>query len=499
MRMKLLCSSLSITVAGSLLLCIAGCEDETARQRDEAQVKLTQLRGDLRQAIAKGGDTPEAYQASLNKIVTALDGVGNGESGQQAAKGLLAAEALREIAAAHSAAAADIELAHASELSVADAQVDAALRLHSLANGFGSFDVNQMRDALQTQVQAAQQAAAALREQIAALEGPINQHTSQNQTQGQQIEQMRIQVGNLLKQAQDAGYADGLDTYLEAKQLDRQADKIEYEVSHREIDLDHDLSPQHRMALAQLAQVEAMIQALEAAQSEIEGFAATASGDAKTSRAKIDQLAGQVNQTLSAIKTESDGPLAAAYEGALSALQRAGANAAKAASAGGPGANAAKMMNAGIQEATARTHLSAARGLADRTAVLLKIKQAGGALPMNGIDAQINEIYAALQKHTAEAKAALDEASQTLEGAAGGSSEVEAFRANLTALSNALSGKAGGEPSSAEPGSTPPTPPPPADEEPTTPETGDAPATEPAGPDAPTPPAEAPEGASKSM
>jgi hypothetical protein len=346
------------------------------------------------------------------------------------------------MAAAHAAAAARIEAEHSAELNVADAQVDAALRLHALAAGRIAGDVNQMRDAIEQQIAASQQAAAGLREQIAALEAPITQHTSQNQDQNQQIEQMRIQVGELLKQAQDKGYADGLDSYLEAMQLRREADKIEYEVSQREIDLDHELSPQHRMAQAQLAQVEGMIQALEAARAQIDAFATAATDDSKATRAKIEQLSSQINGTLGQIKTQADGGLAAAYESAVTALDRASTSAAKAASGGGPAANTGKMLGASVQESAARTHLAAARGLADRLAVLQKIKNSGGALPASSVDAQVTELQAAITRHRDAAKAALESASQALEGVSGGSGEVEAFRVNLASMTNTLSGKA---------------------------------------------------------
>jgi hypothetical protein len=249
------------------------------------------------------------------------------------------------------------------------------------------------------------------------------------------------------------------------------------------------------MAQTQLAQVEGMIEALQAAQSQVEAFSTASSGDAQASRAKIEQLLGQVNQTLSQIKTEADGPLATAYEGALTALNRAASNTAKAGSGGGPNANAAKMLNASIQEATARTHLSAARGIADRKAVMLKIKQAGGALPMNGLDAQIAELDSAGQKHIADAKAALDEARATLEGVTGGSSEVEAFRANLASLTNALSGNPA---ESTPPESAPPPATPPAGaaapDAATSPEPGDTAPTEPATAETQPKPADAPGG-----
>jgi hypothetical protein len=476
--MKPLCSAISITLVGGLILGAAGCEDPDARQRDQAQARLTQLRNDLRQALAKGGDTPEAYQSSLNQIVSALDAMGGGETGQQAAKALLAAEALREIAGAHAAAAMDIEVAHLADLAVADAQVDAALRLHALASGRGSFDVNQLRASIQSQVEGAQQTAAVLREQIAALEGPINERTSKNQVDSQQIEQLRVQVGNLLRDAQERGYADGLDLYLEAKQLNRQADKIEYDVSHREIDLDHDLAPQHRMAVRQLEQVEAMIQALEAAGAQIETYSTATAADSQASRAKIEELAGQINATLAKVKSESDGALASAYEASLAALERAAASAARAGGGAGPAANSAKIVSAGVHEAVARTHLAAARGLTDRLTLLMKIKQAGGVIPVAGLDSQISDLYSAIEKHTTDAKTSLESATQALDGVSGGSAEVEAFRANLLSLSNTLSGaSAPGESSANAPGDVPSEPAPEPSPAP------DAPAAPPSSPD----------------
>ena len=74
---------------------VGGCEDSAAKARDEVQVKLADIRTDLQQAMSSGAETPEAYQQSLNGIVTRLASLNDGEPGQQAAKSLLAADALR--------------------------------------------------------------------------------------------------------------------------------------------------------------------------------------------------------------------------------------------------------------------------------------------------------------------------------------------------------------------------------------------------------------------
>ena len=430
-------TSILITLSGMLILSAGGCEDSAAKQRDQVQAQLVQIRSDLQKTYATGG---ESYEADLNKIVSQLSSVSGGEPGQQAAKSLLAANTLREVAMLKIAAASDIEAQHRASLGAVNARIDAAMRIQSLATGLESIDAAKRRSELQSELQQAMDGVNAAQAKISELESPINERTSQNTTQKAEIEQLRVQVGDLLKQAQSMGYSAGFETYKQATQVGRQADKIEYEVSNREIDLEHELNPQHKAAQSQKAQLEGLAQAIESAQTELDAFATAASGDAQTSHAKVAELGKKVTEDLNAIKAKADSDLKTAYDDGLAALQKAAASA-LAASTGGPEASAGRTLACSISESMVRLHLMAAHGLSDRIATLQRIKASNGAIAFNGVDSQIKELSDAREQHLAAAKTSLDEASHAADSIAGESGEVLALRKNLQALSAALSGK----------------------------------------------------------
>lgn len=448
-----------LTLGSALILTATGCEDSASKQRDEVRVQLAQIRSELQKTIATGGD---AYDQSLNQIVTRLGSISGGEPGQQSAKSLLAADALREIAAIHMNAAAAIEGQQRADIGVVNARIDAALRLQSLASGLDTLDGAKRRGELQADLQKARDGVTALQARITELESPINDRNAQNTQQKQEIERLRMQVGDLLKQAQDRGYSAGLATFKEASDLGRQADKIELEVSNREIDLEHDLNPQHKMAQTQKAQLEALAQSITNAESELSAFSKAASGDAQTSRARAAEISREISDSLAAIKTRADGPLKTAYEQALAALSKAATNARTAATGGDP--NSSKMISAAINDAIARVHLSAAMGIADRQATLERIKLSNGAIAMDGVDGEIKDLQTAHQEQIGAAKAALEEAKNIAAGLSGGNQAVIDFQAGIDATIAAVSGTAApsqppADPPAApqpEPGDTPP-------------------------------------------
>ncbi|HVP73613.1 MAG TPA: hypothetical protein VMS30_07735 [Phycisphaerales bacterium] len=430
-------SMVVITLSGMLILSAGGCEDSAAKQRDQVQAQLAQIRTDLQKTLATGG---ESYEADLNKIVSQLSSLSGGEPGQQTAKSMLAANTLREVATVKMAAASDIEAQHRAALGAVNARIDAAMRIQSLAQGLESIDAAKRRGELQADLQQAMDGVTAAQAKMTELESPINERTSQNTAQKAEMEQLRVQVGDLLKQAQTMGYSAGFETYKQATQVGRQADRIEYEVSNREIDLEHELNPQHKAAQSQKAQLESLAQAIESAQAELDAFAAAASGDAQASHAKVAEFSKKISDDMSSIKATADGDLKTAYDDGRAALEKAAASA-LAASTGGSDASAGRTLACAVSESMVRLHLLAAHGLSDRVASLQRIKASNGAIAFNGADAQIKELSDARQQHLSAATTSLDEAKQAADSIAGDSSEIQALRTNLQALSAAVSGK----------------------------------------------------------
>lgn len=418
----------------------SGCEDSAARQREDVQAKLTAASRKLQQAMAGSGigGLDDKTVASLNGIVSELGAVTGGEPGQQVAKSLLSATALRELAGMNQNEADRIEADCRSQRSVLQTKIDTALRLDAAATGIESFDSKASREALAHELELAKAKVNELSQKIAQLDGPIAEQTNQNATNTKEVEKLRLEVGELMRKAQEQGNVDGFDTYKHAKEVERQAAKIDYDVQRRQIDLQYTLTPEHEMASAQAAQLQAMAKAIEAAQAGLDAFAKAAHDDAAASRTKVQALTGEISETLAKIGGESSGPLKTAYDNAQAALEKAAAQAQSA-----KGDESSKLVLARIREAQGRLFWSQAMGLADQTAVLERLVNGGTTFDASKFADQLKAAGAAHDAALEQAKTSYASAQEALATvpARGDQTDLDQLKQNLEAASDVLSGK----------------------------------------------------------
>src|SRR4029453_17833505 len=128
---------IGILVLAGALGAAVGCEDSAARQRQQVQKSVADLSRELKLAIAGGtsfadADTVMAQQQKINGIITRLSQISGGEQGQQAAKAVLSATALRELANMKLVSAEQLEAQHRASRIDLQGKIDAMMKLDGI-------------------------------------------------------------------------------------------------------------------------------------------------------------------------------------------------------------------------------------------------------------------------------------------------------------------------------------------------------------------------------
>ncbi len=365
-----------LTIASASLIAFAslgGCEDADAKQRDTVQAQIHQANLKMQKAFATAGDDVAAAKA-FNGVVGDLAQVTGGEPGQQAAKSTLAATALREIALIKLGDAEEIESSQAQARLVLDTQLDAVHRMTQMAQAVGSVDAAAQRQRLKADLASTKEQVAQLRTKIDQMDGPISEQSAVNANAKKEVDALRAKVTDLRRQAQQLGHADGFPTYEQAIATGRQADKIEYGISHREIELDYALTPELVMTDTYARQLDEMIKAIESTIADLETFAAAAAAQVATTQGQIKEVTTSITASLGQLEAQSKGDLATAYDEAQAALDKA---ASQIRQVKGGDAQYAKLTAAQIQVTIGRLNWSKARGLISQKSLLENVKAAG--------------------------------------------------------------------------------------------------------------------------
>jgi hypothetical protein len=422
---------------------LTGCEDSAAKQRDAVQASLNKINREMQVAMASAGASAEAEAGvnRLNGIITQLQGVSGGEAGQQASKALLAATAYRELADIHATKIDAVEAHHRDIREAVRSKLDAALRMNAVSSGLLKIDGQADRDALQRELQATKTSANELSQKFMQLGEPIAKQTSQNEAQLKEVERLRVEVGNLLRRAQELGHADGFDTYKQAASIGRQADEIELTVAQSEIELDYQLNPDHKSVATQVNQLQGMIEAIEKAETFLNEFATASAADVDVTRSEIDRLAGEIDAGLETISRERGERLEPEYSGAIAALDKAVSQADAAAKAD---THTAKLVGVRARAALGNLYATQVRALADHKSTLEQLVNGVKELGLEDKYAkQLGETSVAYDEAVLKAKEQYGLATEQLANvqSRGDQESIARYQQNLEGVVAALEGK----------------------------------------------------------
>lgn len=456
MRLPIRFAAAALCGAACLIL-VPGCEDSAAKERDNVQATLSKIGTDLQSALAGvSGDEAgvKQAQAKLGEVVNRLSAVNGGGDGQQAAKSLMAATALQQLACLQAAEADAMESDHANQRLEIGTQIDNLLSLQALASGVESAsDTSHASASLKKELDDAEKRAQDLASQLAKLQSDIAERDEPNAAGAEQVNKLRQQVAELRRKAQEMGVSDGFETFRRAIDTSRQADKIDNEVGHRQAELEYSLRPEHKYAGTQASQVQEMIKSIQGTQGTLQAMHQALTGDVSATKQKIDSLTQEVVTGLGKIDGDNAGPLSAAYDGALASLDKAASQARNAASKSqGDDSQGAKLMTARILEQQGRLHAQRAHAASSQASLL-------GAL------AQVDPKFADQAKAASAASdASIQKAKEAYTGAQelasqiqlrGNPAATDAFNQGLQTAIASLSGKEAAAPVSSTPTAAP--------------------------------------------
>ncbi|MHC4080341.1 MAG: coiled-coil domain-containing protein [Planctomycetota bacterium] len=425
-----------------------GCEDSQARRRAEVQEIINTAAAELSEATAIRVDPARQSQVrqQLNRLITNLADTADGEPGQRAAASRLAGNAHRTLASIDLLQAERLEADHRARRWVVDGMIDAALELDTLALAQEEVDTSTQQEALAADGDAASDELGGYGQQLATLDGPITDLKRQNRDDRAQAERLREEASRLRREAADMGPAEGYSTFEHSLHLDRQADRIEYEISQRELELRFILEPEQGVAQSRVEQAQHRLDTADSARESLEDAAQAISDEARETRGEVAELSEQIEAALSEIEQSSTGTLAGLYDRAGSNLERAASKAKSAATmARGEGTDAARVEAAQYYQQLGDMYWSKARGLEQDIALGRRLSSHADALGgVAGGATSLTELRQAHEEATGKAIAAYANAQEVLEQVSGRTarSRLEALKANVSLLQAAASGQA---------------------------------------------------------
>jgi predicted nucleic acid-binding Zn-ribbon protein len=438
-----------LATAGFSSWLMSGCENEAAQHRAELQAVISNASQDLRLLDQAHGALPgedgSPSTSQLSAIVSELAKVGaDAEPGQQAAAALLTSAARREIGEINTSTIEQLDLQMRRDRQVARGLVDAVLRLNTIASSFEALSTEPERQALAAQKQEAEQQLQTLSQQIAELDEPIHELTGQNEADSSQVESLRTQAGQLLRQWSEQGSADGFDEYEQAVNLQRQADGLTVQIARRQADLDFELKPEQHLVQQQINELQSLIESSESSRRDLDNYVIETSAQGQATRQAIDMLTGRLTSTLNGINSAFETKVTPAYEEAATQFEQAAAAAEKAArQARGDEAASARLAQFRAQQSLGRVHWTVARTMQDQAALLDRVVEAPHAFGDVGALRTQRDAASTMAKDSAEKALAAFSSALELGGQIGGSSaaDLEKTRADLTSLVASLSGQ----------------------------------------------------------
>ncbi|MEE9129767.1 MAG: hypothetical protein V3T84_07085 [Phycisphaerales bacterium] len=435
-------------VVGALLS--SGCEDSAAARRAEVQANLAQIRQDLWEPTAIALDpTPQertAAEAKLNKLLTMLADTDGAAPGQQAAASLLASNVHRKIAAMTLAEVARLEAEQRRRRDVLLGLIDAAAELNAVAGSLETIDTKDQHQHLAASRQNAHARLASYGEEMAAADAPIAALTNANRADQTEIDDLRAQANQFMRQANEQGPAAGYGAYEQSVQLDRDADHIQFDVSQRDLELEFALRPTRDLAQTRAGYTQSLIGAIDESSAAIDGLLQTFDDEARATRKTIAQLRDVIVAELGELNQARTDELADAYERAAKQLGAAANKADDAARLGqGESVQAARIEAVRAELELGHMHWSAAQAWQDHAVLLERVQESSGALgSASMVSAQVTAARTAQADARDNAKNAYTSAQGQLSRVTGRGAgpQLEALKQDVQTAISALSGDA---------------------------------------------------------
>ena len=263
---------------------LTGCLDQSAQERADAQETIHKANTDFLKASVgapvPGTEEFDTKKQTLDALAGRLSGVRGGNDGQQGTKSILLSNTMMELAS--------MEMAHAEKYERENALISAqvigiiqgGMTLSGMLESRQAIDLQTSRSQLSQDKETAETQLGILNEQLDELSGPIADREGQNTRDTEEVIALRKSSDELFRNARERGYASGFNSFEEAIQARRAADRIEYEIAQREIVLDLNLKVEQGYLNLNTIQVNKAIEAISNAQAAIDIHEQTGTAEA---------------------------------------------------------------------------------------------------------------------------------------------------------------------------------------------------------------------------
>ena len=440
-------------VLAGTILCSSGCEDSSALRRAEVQAKLAEVSQGLAQMPVIMSGSSEKAQAEterkLNELLRVLSDTDGAAPGQQSAASLLASSMQRRIADLTLAETAEIEADQRRRRDDLFRLIDAAGQLGAVAGSLETIDTQTPQQHLAANRLSAQTRLAAYGEDMAAADAPIAALTSANRADQTEIDKLRAQANELMREANERGRAAGYGAYEQSVEMDRDADRIQFDVSQRDLELEFTHQPEQALAQRRADHTQEMIAAIDGSSTAIDGLAQAFGDEARSTRATIGQLRQTIAAQLDALNTERVDELQGLYKKAAVQLEAAAQEADTAARLGrNEQAHAGRIAAAHAFQELGRMHWSAALAWQDHITLLERVEASSDALESASmVGAQLNAARTARSDARRDSKDAYTSAHEHLDRITGRAAgpQLEALKLNVQAAIDELTSDAATE------------------------------------------------------
>jgi tetratricopeptide (TPR) repeat protein len=327
---------------------------------------------------------------------------------------MLSAAAHRELTALKIREAAELETSFRHQRMVVRGLLDAAGGLQAMAEGRGSLDLDRSQAALSQQRQEIEGTASRFRSEMAELDGPIAQVNQEITADRQRVEQLSAEANALRREAMELGVYQGFGRFEEAVALEREADRVESQIAHREINLDYELLPAHRRAERSVANADGLLGAIDTSMEIVSQHVNLMQSDARTTLERVQELSTAIADRVDSINQLAASDLQTRYQAALDSLDQAQVLLSRATRGiSRDAADSVRLATTRVQALRGQLHLAQLRGLSDHLSMLETLDDAADIL---GTDYQplLAQTRQRIDEVRQQAGTAFDEAQQSL-------------------------------------------------------------------------------------
>lgn len=427
---------------------LTGCLDQAAQERAEVQETLHKANTDFQKARVgvpvPGTEEFDTKKQALDALAGRLSGIRGGSAGQQGSKSILLVNTMTELASMDMVRAENHERVNASISAQVIGIIQGGLNLNRMLESRQAIDLQTSRSQLSRDMERAETELGQLNEQLAELEGPIADREGQNTRDAEEVNALRKSSDELFRDARERGYASGFNSFKEAIQARRTADRIEYEIAQREIVLDLNLKAEQGYINLNARQINKAIEAISDAQAAIDTHEKTGTEDLRNTVQLIATLRGDLDALLQKLADTTNNELNPLYDSAQEYLEKAAREAQSAAGKAGRNgdANGPDLIGIRAQESLGKLHRAKSRGISNRRKLYELIHQAREVFSEDSVLPKIEELNQQHDDAVEKAKAAYTQAIQLLSQVNNpkAQNEINAFRQSLDLALASLEG-----------------------------------------------------------